>query len=208
MPRPSPVQHWLSMLLHVPCVGPQFTLMLLGCAISRSQGSQAAREGPRSFSLASFLAFLQTPRGHPAVPLVASHATAGFLHLRRLPEPSASAPPRPPLPTPTLTPAPGPTTQAHAPARPAEHEGKHSRRWSLPRPGPAHSSFLGGHPCGQSCTRKLMRAVLGDRKAFLMLRPCRSLTPSSLWRTSSWTLSWSPATPWGTGILPQALLLI
>lgn len=53
-----------------------------------------------------------------------------------------------------------------------------------------------------------MRAVLGDRKAFLMLRPCRSLTPSSLWRTSSWTLSWSPATPWGTGILPQALLLI
>lgn len=40
MPRLSPVQHWLSMLLCAPCVGLRFTLMLLGCAISRSQGSQ------------------------------------------------------------------------------------------------------------------------------------------------------------------------
>ena len=53
-----------------------------------------------------------------------------------------------------------------------------------------------------------MRAVLGERNAFLMLRPCKSLTPSSLWRTSSWTLSWSRETRWGTGIVPQALLLI
>lgn len=59
-------------------------------------------------------------------------------------------------------------------------------------------------PCspGHSCTRKLMRAVLGERKAFLMLLPCSSLMPSSLLRTSSWTLSWSRATCWGTEILP------
>lgn len=65
----------------------------------------------------------------------------------------------------------------------------------------------GGSP-GHSFTKKLMRAVLGERKAFLMLLPCSSLMPSSLWRTNSWTLSWSWATCWGTGILPQALLLI
>ena len=84
----------------------------------------------------------------------------------------------------------------------------------FPEPGPQTPSFapdLEEGPqwaCSHSCTRKLMRAVRGERKAFLMLRPCKSLTPNSLWRTSSWTLSWSWATFWGTGTLPQALLLI
>ena len=162
-----------------------------------SRGAQAAREASCSGSPASLFTFLLPP----AESLGASRGARCFPHpqWRRyaLPTPRHSF-----LLCPTHPP-PGTRSHSRGALRRQTFETLGFAPSRGPRPG-GGAAAAGSH----SCSRKLMRAVRGERKAFLMLRPCKSLTPSSLWRTSSWTLSWSWATCWGTGTLPQALLLI
>lgn len=102
MPRLSPVQHWLSLLL--PCL---WVLSLPSCPWSvQFLGVRAPR------LLAAFILTCFSSRLPADTQETPSSSSGGFLHLQRLPKPSVSAP----LPTPSLTPAPGPTAQAHCPS--------------------------------------------------------------------------------------------
>lgn len=62
-------------------------------------------------------------------------------------------------------------------------------------------------PCHWS-SRKLMRAVLGERMTLLITRPERRRAPRGLLNTRSWTFCASWATSRGTDTLPHGLLLI
>lgn len=65
-----------------------------------------------------------------------------------------------------------------------------------------------GRPERHSSMRKLMRAVLGERMALLMLRSLRSFCPSALSRISCCTRAVSLDACSGTVTFPQALLFI
>lgn len=139
-------------------------------------------------ALLGLLWLLSLPSGswgapaHPAVSLAASHGTG------RLPPPcdggrgeqAALLPLARVSPLSAFTPAPGHTTRHTLTpiCRSTKVNAQNASLFPARCPGPGWRG-VPGRP-GHSCTRKLMRAVLGDRKAFLMLRPCRSRAPSSL----------------------------